>query len=144
MAKLAGAFVAGVAAASLLPAKQRERVSFVMKLNHADNLAEYKRRHDGADPHWDGPKAQLHSALTKNGVHNYSIFHSPETNVLYAYAELDDSAGFERTSKTADCAIWWKYFEDAKLMRYNDDAPNTLLGGATPWADGLNEVFHMD
>ena len=61
-----------------------KRTAFVMQLSGAEHLAEYKKRHDGTDPHWDGPKAQLHQALSSNGVRNYSIFHLPATNQLFA------------------------------------------------------------
>ena len=63
------------------------RAAFVMQLNGDEHLAEYKKRHDGTDPHWDGPKAHLLKTLSGNGVRNYSIFHLPDTNQLFAYAE---------------------------------------------------------
>ena len=64
----------------------KRRVSFVMQLEGKgdENLAEYKKRHDGNDPYWEGPQAQLHRTLSENGVRNYSIFHLPATNQLFA------------------------------------------------------------
>jgi hypothetical protein len=35
------------------------RTAFVMQLNDANHLPEYIKRHDGTDPHYDGPKAQV-------------------------------------------------------------------------------------
>ena len=141
---LMGAAVGGaVVGACAMMRPEPRRSAFVMQLNDEEYLAEYKKRHDGTDPHWDGPKAHLHKALSSNGVRNYSIFHLPSTNQLFAYAETDDALSFDRVSKGRDCAIWWKYFEDWGGMRYNNDKGTTLLGGCTPWSDGLNEVFHM-
>ena len=85
-----GGLAAGAALSCLLPrppAKPPLRAAFVMQLNGDEHLAEYKKRHDGTDPHWDGPKAHLHKTLSGNGVRNYSIFHLPDTNQLFAYAE---------------------------------------------------------
>jgi hypothetical protein len=85
----AGGLLLGGALAScaLAPSQRRAspvRTAFVMQLNGDEFLPEYKKRHDGTDPHWDGPKAQLHDELSKNGVRNYSIFHLPATNQLFA------------------------------------------------------------
>lgn len=152
---LAGAVVGGAAAMAVSSCLRgggssssggggaRLRAAFVMQLNDEKYLGEYCKRHDGTDPYWDGPKAQLHHALSSQGVHNYSIFHSPATNQLFAYAETDDQESFKRVSEGRDCALWWKYFEDWGGMKYNDDKGTTMLGGCTPWAEGLNEVFHM-
>ena len=91
LASAAGGLLLGGALAScvLAPArasssKPAVRSAFVMQLNGDEYLPEYKKRHDGTDPHWDGPKAQLHHALSSNGVKNYSIFHLPSTNQLFA------------------------------------------------------------
>eukprot|EP01048_Picozoa_sp_COSAG05_P012416 COSAG05_NODE_1239_length_5425_cov_3.841532_5_plen_165_part_00 len=129
-----------------LPKPKPKRCAFVMQLEGEgdENLAEYIKRHDGTDPHWEGPKGYLHDVLSMNGVRNYSIHHLPSTNQLFAYAELDDDESFERVSKTEECAVWWKYFEEWGGMTYNDDPGSTSLGGKTPWADGLNEVFYME
>ena len=42
-----------------------------------------------------------------------------------------------------ECAVWWKYFEDWGGMKYNATPPVTKVGGAEPWAAGLDEVFYM-
>ena len=107
-------------------------------------IEEYKKRHDGTDPHWDGPKAFLHAALVRSGVTNYSISYCKSTNQLFAYAELLDPTAFTATAETMDCAIWWKYFDEWGGMRYNENPGTTKLGGRTPWSEPLIEVFHMD
>ena len=89
LASAAGGLLLGGALAScaLRPSAPRTspvRTAFVMQLNEDKFLPEYKKRHDGTDPHWDGPKAQLHQALSSNGVRNYSIFYLPATNQLFA------------------------------------------------------------
>lgn len=82
--------------------------------------------------------------MKAQGVHNYSIHYLASTSQLFAYAETDSLDSFEGVKATDDLEKWWKYFEDAHLMRYNEDAGATKLGGATPWADGLKEVFYME
>jgi hypothetical protein len=62
----------------------------------------------------------------------------------HRYAEQDDAESFARVGAGRDCAVWWKYFEEWGGMRYNDDKGATMLGGATPWAEGMDMVFHMD
>eukprot|EP00040_Diaphanoeca_grandis_P013695 m.69217 g.69217 ORF g.69217 m.69217 type:complete len:171 (-) comp24064_c0_seq1:166-678(-) len=124
--------------------RSRKRVGFVMELNDAKFLAEYTKRHDGTDAHWDGPKAHLHAALSKEGVRNYSIFHNKSTQQLFAYAELDDADAFTRVSQGDDCAIWWKYFEDWGGQRYHDNTGTTKFGGCTPWSEDLDAVFYME
>ena len=87
LASAAGGLLLGGALASCAlrsPSSSPVRTAFVMQLNDGKHLPEYKKRHDGTDPHWDGPKAQLHQALSSNGVRNYSIFHLPATNQLFA------------------------------------------------------------
>lgn len=94
LASAAGGLLVGGALAScaLAPSSTLQRsasqgvvrTAFVMQLNGDEFLPEYKKRHDGTDPHWGGPKAQLHHALSSNGVRNYSIFHLPATNQLFA------------------------------------------------------------
>lgn len=57
------------------------RKAFLMRLN-ADAHDEYIRRHN---PIWE----ELKAVLKAHGVHNYSIFLEPETNRLFAYAEIE-------------------------------------------------------
>lgn len=103
--------------------KRRQRVAFVMQLNGPEHVDEYRRRHNGSDPYWVGPKAHLHRVMKANGVHNYSIHYLASTNraspphapsaphvhapmhapdavpartELFAYAEVDPHRGAAR------------------------------------------------
>ncbi len=131
--------VTGIVLANVRLGRAKRRVAFVMELNGDEHLAEYKKRHDGTDEFWVGPRGHLKRALQQAGVANYSIHYYPETKQLFAYAEVASTSAFSEVSKSLDCALWWKYFEDAKLMRYNDNRGTTLLGGATPWSAPLEQ-----
>ena len=122
---------------------RRHRVAFVMELNGREHKCEYAKRHDGKDPHWIGPTGHLHRVMKESGVHNYSIHYLESTNHLFAYAELDEPDSLQRVAVSDECALWWRYFERAGLMRYNNDTGATKLGGATPWSLPLEEVFYM-
>ena len=53
-----------------------KRIGFKMKLNPGC-AAEYKKRHDEIWP-------ELRDLLSAHGVRDYTIFHDPETNILFA------------------------------------------------------------
>lgn len=89
--------------------------------------AEYERRHS---PIW----TELENTLKQHGVSNYSIFLHPETNQLFAYAEIEDEARWNAIAQTEVCQRWWKHMGD--IMPSNpDNSPVSLP---------LNEVFHID
>lgn len=89
--------------------------------------AEYERRHS---PIW----TELENTLKQHGVSNYSIFLHPETNQLFAYAEIEDEARWNAIAQTDVCQRWWKHMGD--IMPSNpDNSPVSLP---------LNEVFHID
>ncbi len=102
------------------------RKAFVMRV-HAGQEAEYERRHR---PIWD----ELAAVLRAHGAHNYSIFLHPETRQLFAYVEIEDEARWNAIAQTPICQKWWKHMGD--LMPSNPDA--------SPVAQGLKEVFHLD
>ena len=52
------------------------RVGFKMKL-HPGRAAEYKKRHDESWP-------ELAELLAARGIRDYTIFHDPETDILFA------------------------------------------------------------
>ena len=97
-----------------------------MQLNPGTE-AEYRRRHN---PIWK----ELEEALRAHGVHNYSIALHPETNQLFAYAEIEDEARWQAIAKTPACRRWWDYMAD--LMEVNaDHSPRTIE---------LRELFHLE
>ena len=60
------------------------RKAFVMSVNEGSE-AEYERRHNPIPE-------DLARALKEGGAHNYSIFLDAETNLLFAYVEIEDEA----------------------------------------------------
>jgi L-rhamnose mutarotase len=88
--------------------------------------AEYVRRHG---PIW----AELEDVLRSHGVRNYSIFLDPDTNDLFAYAEIESEDRWAAIAGTDVCRRWWRSMRD--LMPSNaDDSPQTRP---------LREVFHL-
>jgi len=88
---------------------------------------EYRQRHN---PIWK----ELEEVLTSHGVHNYSIALHPDTNQLFAYAEIEDEERWTAIAATPVCRRWWDYMDD--LMEVNPDhSPRTIE---------LREVFHLE
>ena len=54
---------------------------------------EYKRRHANLFP-------ELKALLTESGVRNYSIYLDEDTNILYAYQELEGEGGSQDLGAT--------------------------------------------
>ena len=102
------------------------RKAFLMHV-HPDQHAEYERRHN---PIW----TQLAEVLKAHGVHNYSIYLDAETNLLFAYAEIEDEARWNSIADTDICKKWWAYMGD--IMPSNPDN--------SPVAVDVAEVFHID
>ena len=90
--------------------------------------AEYERRHAAL---WPELKAQIKEA----GVGNYSIFHDPDTNILFAYQECEKDGNSQDTTNVDPITQrWWDMMAD--IMEVNpDNSPVTIP---------LNEVFHLD
>ena len=88
---------------------------------------EYKRRHANLFP-------ELKALLTESGVRNYSIYLDEDTNILYAYQELEGEGGSQELSDTDICKKWWAYMAD--IMETNPDN--------SPVSIPLPEMFHMD
>lgn len=88
---------------------------------------EYERRHNQLWP-------EMVEMIHEYGGKNYSIFLDSETNILFAYIEIEDE---EKWSKTADTAInrkWWDFMAD--IMETNPDK--------SPVAKNLKPLFHLD
>ena len=88
---------------------------------------EYKRRHANLFP-------ELKALLTESGVRNYSIYLDEDTNILYAYQELEGEGGSQDLGDTDICKKWWAYMAD--IMETNPDN--------SPVSIPLPEMFHMD
>lgn len=102
------------------------RKAFRMKI-YPGQEAEYERRHQLL---WPEMKEVIH----KYGGKNYSIFLDLETNILYAYIELEDEEKWSETAKTEINQKWWNYMKD--IMETNPDN--------SPVSIDLKPVFHLD
>ena len=101
------------------------RKGFVMSV-YPGQEAEYERRHR---PIWP----ELEAVLKAHGVHNYSIFHHPETRQLFAYAEIESEEQWAAIAQTPECRKWWAHMRE--LMPSNPDN--------SPASRPLKEVFHL-
>jgi L-rhamnose mutarotase len=101
------------------------RKAFRMSVNPG-HQAEYARRHN---PIW----TELDEVLRRHGVHRYSIFLDPDTNDLFAYAEIESDERWAAIAGTEVCRQWWRSMRE--LMPSNPDD--------SPQAHDLREVFHL-
>ncbi len=88
---------------------------------------EYERRHAAIWP-------ELKALLSESGVSNYSIYWDRETNILFAYQEVEGDSGSQDLGNTEIVKKWWDYMAD--IMEVNPDN--------SPVSIPLPEVFHMD
>ena len=102
------------------------RIAFKMKLKPGCE-AEYKRRHDLLWP-------ELRSLLRNAGIANYTIFHDPETNFLFAVQDVEGSGNSQDLGNNDVVQRWWAYMAD--IM---DTMPDN-----SPVANPLTELFHLD
>lgn len=101
------------------------RKGFVMSV-YPEHAAEYRRRHN---PIWP----ELETVLKKHGVSSYSIFLHPQTNQLFAYAEIEDEQKWNAVAQTGICQKWWACMKE--IMPANPDN--------SPISTDLEEVFHI-
>ena len=88
---------------------------------------EYQRRHAAIWP-------DLKQLLSDSGVSNYSIFWDKETNILFAYQEVEGDSGSQDLGNTEIVKKWWDYMAD--IMDVNPDN--------SPVSIPLSEVFYME
>lgn len=102
------------------------RKAFKMKL--FDGYAqEYKKRHDELWP-------EMIEMIRDHGWTNYSIFLDEETNILFAYVEIEDEETWAGGGNTEINRKWWDFMAD--IMATNPDN--------SPVSISLLEVFHLD
>ena len=101
------------------------RKAFLMHVN-PDQHAEYERRHS---PIWE----ELAQVLKAHGVHNYSIHLDAETDMLFAYVEIEDEARWAAIAQEPVAQKWWRHMAD--VMPSNPDS--------SPVARDLREVFYL-
>ncbi|WP_019637653.1 L-rhamnose mutarotase [Paenibacillus fonticola] len=87
---------------------------------------EYRKRHDELWP-------EMEQMLLEHGVVSYSIFLDEETDVLFAYLEIEDEELWSKSADTAICRKWWEYMKD--IMETNADH--------SPVSRELKDVFYL-
>ena len=81
-----------------------ERIAFRMNLNPGQ-VAEYEKRHDNVFP-------DLSKALKDAGVSDYSIWHDPESDHLFAILTRSDDNTLDKLPDTEICQRWWAFMAD--------------------------------
>ena len=99
------------------------RKGSVMKL-YPGMSEEYERRH----------AALWQEAIHRDGGRNYTIFHDPETDLLFEYIEIEDEAVWAARKGDEITRKWWDYMSD--IMETNADN--------SPTCRSLKEVFHLN
>jgi L-rhamnose mutarotase len=103
-----------------------KRIAFRMSVSPG-MAAEYERRHR---PIWP----ELEAELVGHGVREYSIFHDPVSDDLFAYAVIESEERWREIAATDVCQRWWQSMK--ALMPSNPDG--------SPVSRELNEVFRVD
>ena len=103
-----------------------DRVGFKMKLLPGRE-AEYRQRHYAIWP-------ELSALLTARGVRDYTIFHDPATDILFAVFAKAPGARLDDLATEPVMRRWWAHMAD--LMETHPDQE--------PVQSALVEVFHMD
>lgn len=102
-----------------------QRLAFKMKLN-AGQKEVYIKRHNELWP-------ELKKLLKESGVSEYSIFFDEETNILFAFQKVSNSAGSQDLATNDIVKKWWDFMAD--IMEVNPDN--------SPLSMPLQEVFYM-
>ncbi|MBO4599063.1 MAG: L-rhamnose mutarotase [Bacteroidaceae bacterium] len=103
---------------------RREAFKMFLKPGFED---EYQKRHAAIWP-------ELKKMLSDGGVRNYSIYWDKDTNILFAYQEIEGEESSQDMGANPVVQKWWDYMAD--IMEVNEDnSPVTIP---------LSERFHMD
>jgi len=102
------------------------RKAFRMTVN-AGAASEYEGRHN---PIWP----ELEATLIQHGVLSYSIFLDPDTQDLFAYAEVESEERWTAIASTEVCQRWWGHMRDLMPTRSDN----------SPVSSDLREVFHIE
>ncbi|MDN3476449.1 L-rhamnose mutarotase [Pseudoalteromonas sp. APC 3355] len=103
-----------------------EKIAFTMTLLPGHE-AEYKKRHDEIWP-------ELVIELKNAGVSDYSIFHEPSSNTLFAVLKRANNHTMDNLPLTPVVKKWWAFMSD--IMETNSDN--------SPVVTPLQQVFHLD
>lgn len=102
------------------------KLAFKMKLKPGFR-EEYQRRHDAIWP-------ELKELLKQNGISDYTIFHDPETDILFAVQRQEGRQSSQGLGSNPVVQKWWAYMAD--IM---DTHPDN-----SPVAVPLEPVFHLE
>ncbi len=80
--------------------------------------------------------ADLQAAMERHGIHNYSIFHHPESNVLFGYMEIDSEEEAQKVAEYPFAREWWKLMTNYLVCRNPGDEKAR--------EEEMTPVFHMD
>jgi L-rhamnose mutarotase len=103
------------------------RQAFRMRLKPG-TIDEYRRRHDEIWP-------ELVAGLREAGISDYTIFHEPETNSLFAVRIVRDD---DRLAEFMDSPVFRRWREYMLDIMESDAEGNAVA------STRLTEVFHMD
>ncbi|MEP2782596.1 MAG: L-rhamnose mutarotase [Pseudoruegeria sp.] len=96
-----------------------EKIAFRMELK--PNCVDlYRQRHDEIWP-------ELTDLLTKAGIRDYSIFHDPETNALFAVLYRSPSHTMAKLPAHDVMQRWWDYMADLMETDANNRPVETSL-----------------
>ena len=102
-----------------------KRIASKMKLRPGFET-EYKKRHDELWP-------ELEALLLSRGIAEYSIFLDEETQILFAFLEVNDDAELSSLAGEEIMRRWWLFMKD--IMDTNaDNSPVNIP---------LKEMFHL-
>ncbi len=104
------------------------RKAFYMEVKPG-RLAEYTRAHNPIPE-------ELGAILKKHGVHNYSIFQHPGSNVLFGYLEAEDEGQLAKINDYQCCHKWWKQMTENLVCAHPGDSKAK--------EEPMQEVFHLD
>lgn len=102
-----------------------ERIAFRMNV-FPGQAAEYEKRHDEIFP-------ELAQALREAGVSDYTIWHDPESNHLFAILTRTDDHTMDSLPDMEIVQRWWKHMADI-METHPDNVPVQVP---------LKLVFHL-
>ena len=102
------------------------RKSFVMQLKPGKQ-EEYRASHN------EGFWPEMGIMLKAHGAHNYHIALLEESNLLFAYVEIENEELWAKVKDTEICKKWWAWMEE--YIVFNPDH--------TPFSTPLKEMFFL-
>ena len=102
------------------------RKASIMKL-YSGMAKEYEKRHSALWP-------EIIEAIYRDGCTSYTIYHDPQTDLLFEYLEIEDAEIWASRGGSEIIQKWWDYMAD--IMETNADN--------SPVCRNINEVFHLE